>query len=67
MSIQSSKPASFVNENWSEQKKRLKEKLILLTDALSKYKEGKKEEQITNGQTKITWTIEELAARVAKL
>jgi hypothetical protein len=67
MSNQSSNPASFGKENWPEQKKRLKEKLIFLTDALSKYKEEIKAEQMTNNETNLASTQEQLAARLAAL
>jgi uncharacterized protein YjbJ (UPF0337 family) len=49
-----------VKGNWSEQKSKLKAKFPTLTDADLQYENGKKDEMLTNVQTKLGKTKEEL-------
>jgi uncharacterized protein YjbJ (UPF0337 family) len=49
-----------VKGNWSEQKSKLKAQFPTLTDADLQYENGKKDEMLTNVQTKLGKTKEEL-------
>ena len=53
--------------SWDEQKKRLKSKFSMLTDADLNFAESKKEEMMKKLQTKLGKTKEELAKIVAAL
>lgn len=55
------------NENWNEQKGKLKAKFSTLTDADLHYENGKKDEMLTKIQTKIGKTKEELNTIISAL
>ena len=49
-----------LQENWEQQKEKLKEKFALLTDNISIFSEDKKEEMLNKCQDKLGRTREEL-------
>lgn len=56
-----------VRGNWGEQKEKLKGQFPTLTDADLRYEKGKKEEMLTNVQTKLGKTKEEFDTIIAEL
>lgn len=56
-----------LNENWEEQKSKLKQKFVALTDNDLMLEEGKKEELLKKLQIKLGKTKEELRKIIAAL
>jgi uncharacterized protein YjbJ (UPF0337 family) len=56
-----------LNENWDEQKRKLKQKFVALTDNDLKLEEGKTEELFRKLQIKLGKTKEELRKIIAAL
>ena len=57
----------LVDENWNDQKEKLKTKFSNLTDEDLNYEEGKRDEMLSRVQTKLGKTPEELTAIIAEL